>query len=178
MGAYLMLGGSTKEPKIVGSISEGEHAKWIPINSWSFSAMRPIVSGGGASQTKQMGEAQLSEISISKPVDVSSTYILQTLLNGESLDKMQIDMTSSDNSSAEKPGRTYFTIKGTVVRITNLSTSGSGDEGSVAYESFNLNCSALSWRFVPYDEANKPGTPVSIGFNLDKVVTLNEDLFK
>ena len=39
-------------------------------------------------------------------------------------------------SESDKTVFVYYTIKGTDVRITNYSTSGAGDEGSVASESF------------------------------------------
>jgi len=168
MGAYLMLGGTAAAPTIEGSSTESTHVNWIPINSWSFSAARPVVSGGGAEESRHRGEAEVGELAISKVIDKSSVYILQSLLKGDALDNIQIDMTTVE---AEKTVFVYYTIKGTVVRITNYSTSGAGDEGSVATESFNLNSTSLTWTYNYKDPTTKEATPSTVAFNLDTVVT-------
>jgi type VI secretion system secreted protein Hcp len=168
MGAYLLLGGTDKAPKIEGSSIESTHEKWIPINSWSFSAARPVVSDGGSEESRHRGEAQVGELSISKVIDKSSVYVLQALLQGDALDNIQIDMTSVES---DKTVFVYYTIKGTVVRITNYSTSGAGDEGAVASESFSLNCTSLTWTYNFKDPTTKEAKPSTVGFNLDTVVS-------
>ena len=84
------------------------------------------------------------------------------------LDNIQIDLTTVE---ADKTVFVYYTIKGTTVRITNYSTSGAGDEGSVATESFNLNCTSVTWTYNFKDPTTKQATPSTVGFNLDTVVT-------
>lgn len=168
MGAYLLLGGTDKAPTIKGSSTESTHADWIPINSWSLSAARPVVSTGGSEESRHRGEAEVSEISISKVIDKSSVYILQSLLRGDALDNIQIDLTSVE---ADNSVFVYYTIKGTTARITNFSNSGAGDEGSVATESFNLNCTSLTWTYNFKDPTLKKTVPSTAGFNLDTVVT-------
>ncbi len=167
MGAYLKLGGADK-PTIKGGSQESTHMDWININSWSISAARPVVSDGATEELRHRGEAQVGEISISKVVDMSSVYILQALLMGDVLDKIQIDMTTVEN---DKSVTIYYTIKGENARITNFSNSGAGDEGSLASESFSLNCTALTWTYNYKDPTSKKTTPSTAGFNLDKVVT-------
>ena len=71
MGAYLMLGGTGKTPTIAGSSTESKHDKWIPINSWSFSAARPVVSDGRVRRDRDIaGRPRLASISISKVIDI------------------------------------------------------------------------------------------------------------
>jgi type VI secretion system secreted protein Hcp len=168
MGAYLMLAQEGEKPTILGSSTESTHVDWIPINSWSFSAARPVVSDGGSEESRHRGEAQVGELSISKVIDKSSVYILQSLLKGEALANIQIDMTTVES---DKSVFVYYTIKGTTVRITNYSTSGAGDEGSVASESFSLNCTALTWTYTYRAPDTKEPKPSTVGFNLDTVVT-------
>ena len=119
-------------------------------------------------ESRHRGEAQVGELSISKVIDKSSVYILQTLLKGDALDNIQIDMTSVES---DKTVFVYYTIKGATVRITNYSTSGAGDEGAVASESFSLNCTSLTWTYQFKDPTTKQATPSTVGFNLDTVVT-------
>ncbi len=168
MGAYLMLGGTATAPTIQGSSTESTHTNWIPINSWSFTAARPVVSDGGSEESRHRGEAQVGEVAISKVIDKSSVYILQALLKGDALDNIQIDLTTVE---ADNTVFVYYTVKGTVVRITNFSTSGAGDEGSVATESFNLNSTSLTWTYNYKDPTTKTAVPSTVGFNLDTVVT-------
>lgn len=117
---------------------------------------------------RHRGEAQVGELAISKVIDKSSVYILQSLLKGDALDNIQIDMTTVE---ADNTVFVYYTVKGTVVRITNFSTSGAGEEGSVATESFNLNCTSVTWTYNYKDPTTKQSTPSTVGFNLDTVVT-------
>jgi type VI protein secretion system component Hcp len=174
MGAYLMLGGTKDKPEVEGSVTEGEHIKWIPISSFSFNAARGIVSIGGSHQTTHMAHADVSDISFSKPMDASSVGILQKLLSGLMFDNLQMDLTSTDNGQK----RTYFSMKGKYCRITSVSANGSGQEGSVATESFSVNVRSVSWAFYPLDAESKPGTPVVAGWNLDTVVTEAKELFE
>jgi type VI secretion system Hcp family effector len=167
MGAYLKLGGADK-PTIKGGSQESTHIDWININSWSFSAARPVVTDGATEEQRHRGEAQVGEISISKVIDKSSVYVLQALLTGDVLDKVQIDMTTVEK---DKSVTVYYSIKGENARITNHSTSGAGDEGSVASESFSINCTSLTWTYNYKDPTTQQTTPSTAGFNLDKVVT-------
>ncbi len=146
---------------------EETHKNWIQINSWSNSAARPVVSDGGSEESRHRGEAQVGEISISKAVDKASPYILQNLLQGVSLDKVQIDMTTAEGENKVK---VYYTIAMTNVRITNYSHSGAGDEGSLATESFSLNSTSFIWTYTEKDPTDKQDKPHSVGFNLDSVV--------
>ncbi len=133
MGAYLMLGGTAASPTIVGGVTESTHPQWIQINSWSISAARPVVSDQGSEESRHRGESQVGEISISKVIDKASVYILQNLLQGNSIDNAQIDMTTTEGDKAVK---VYFTLKMTNVRITNHSLSGAGDEGCAGFGEF------------------------------------------
>src|SRR5438128_2337224 len=141
MGAYLHIGGKDpkSEPTIKGGVTEATHKNWIAINSWSSSASRPIVSEGGSEKSRHRGEAEVSEIAVSKVIDKSSVYVLQSVLQGTSIDQVQLDMTTAEGDNQVF---TYYTITMTDVRITNYSISGAGDEGSLAQESFNLNCTS------------------------------------
>ena len=76
-----------------------------------------MVSDGGAEESRHRGEAQVGELSISKVIDKSSVYILQTLLKGEALENIQIDMTSVES---DKTVFVYYTIKGATVRNHEL----------------------------------------------------------
>jgi len=163
-----MLAETGTTPTIKGGSTESTHVDWIPINSWSFSAARPVVSDGGSEESRHRGEAQVGELAISKVIDKSSVYILQALLKGESMENIQIDLTTVES---DKTVFVYYTVKGTAVRITNYSTSGAGDEGSVATESFNLNCTSVTWTYNFKDPSTKQATPSTVGFNLDTVVT-------
>ena len=171
MGAYLMLGTGTDTaatPTIVGGVSESTHAKWIQINSWSISAARPVVSDQGTEESRHRGESQVGEISISKVIDKSTVYILQNLLQGVSIPNAQIDMTTTEGENAVK---VYFSLlMMTNVRITNHSLSGAGDEGSLASESFSLNPTSVTWKYIYKDPTDKQDKPSSVGYNLGTVV--------
>jgi type VI secretion system secreted protein Hcp len=168
VGAYLMLSTSGSSPTIQGSSTESTHTNWIPIESWNVSSTRPVVTQGGHEETRHRGEAEVGELTFAKVVDKSSVYLLQNLLEGTSIANMQLDMTTQESGTSVV---IYFTIKGTNVRITNHSFSGSGAEGSVALENFSLNATSLTWTYTYYDPENGSPTPSTVSFNLDTVVS-------
>ena len=130
-----------------------------------------MVSDQGSEESRHRGESQVGEISISKVIDKATVYILQNLLQGNSLDNAQIDMTTAEG---EKAVKIYFTLKMTNVRITNHSISGSGDEGSLASESFSLNPTSVTWTYnekVPTDDKD---TPHTVGYNVDAITVGGE----
>ncbi len=170
MGAYLMLGTGTDtsaKPTIVGGVTEDTHKDWIQINSWSISAARPVVSDQGSEESRHRGESQVGEISISKVIDKSTVYVLQNLLQGVSVKNAQIDMTTSEGEAKVK---VYFSLLMENVRITNHSLSGAGDEGSLASESFSLNSTSITWKYIWKDPTDKEDKPSSVGYNLGTVV--------
>jgi type VI secretion system secreted protein Hcp len=161
-----MLGGTDKAPKIQGGVTESTHKDWIQINSWSISAARPVISDQGMEESRHRGESQVGEVSISKVIDKSTVYVLQNLLQGVSIDKAQIDMTTSEGENAVK---VYFSLMLENVRITNHSISGAGDEGSLASESFSLNSTSVTWKYIWKDPTDKQDKPSSVAYNLDTV---------
>ena len=167
MGAYLMLGGTSAAPTVKGGVTEDTHKDWIQINSWSISAARPVVSDQGSEEGRHRGESQVGEISISKSIDKSTVYVLQDLLQGKSLDKAQIDMTTTEGDNKVK---VYFSLLMDNVRITNHSLSGAGDEGALASESFSLNSTAVTWKYIWKDPTDKQDKPSSVAYNLGSVV--------
>src|SRR5262249_16110080 len=148
-------------------VTESTHKDWIMINSWSVAASRPVVADGGSEESRHRGESQVTEVSVSKVMDKSSVYIIQNQLQGNSIDKAQIAMTTSEG---ETTVRVYFTLTMPNVRITNHSVSGAGDEGALASESFSLNSTAVEWKYIEKDPTDKKDVPHSTGFNLDTVV--------
>jgi len=167
MGAYLMLGGTDKSPTVKGGVTEETHKDWIQINSWSISAARPVVADQGSEESRHRGESQVGEISISKVIDKSTVYVIQELLKGTSLDKAQIDQTTSEGQDKIK---VYFSLNMENVRITNHSISGAGDEGALASESFSLNATSVTWKYIAQDPTDKKDVPHTAGYNLDTVV--------
>jgi type VI secretion system secreted protein Hcp len=166
MGAYLLLGGTAASPTIQGGVTESTHTNWIQINSWSISAARPVVSDQGSEESRHRGESQVGEISISKVIDKSTVYVLQNLLQGVSLDNAQIDMTTTEGDNSVK---VYFSLLMTNVRITNHSLSGAGDEGALASESFSLNPTSVTWKYIWNDPTDKQPKPSSVAYNLGTV---------
>jgi type VI protein secretion system component Hcp len=133
-----------------------------------MASTRPIVPQGGSEETRHRGEAEIGELTFAKVVDKSSVYLLQNLLEGTSIANMQLDMTTQESGASVV---IYFTIKGTNVRITNHSFTGSGAEGAVATENFSLNATSLTWTYTYYDPQDGSPTPSTVSFNLDTVVS-------
>lgn len=114
---------------------KGKYAKWIELTSAQIGAVRnaPGTAGGSGRSTS------ISEIAISKFLDTTSHRLYAEFLNGQGRN-VTIAFTKSDKDDP------YLKIEMENVLISNYSSSGKGDNGSVM-EMISLNFTKIL--FIP-----------------------------
>jgi type VI secretion system secreted protein Hcp len=152
MAVYLKYEG------IDGEVTQNDHVKWIEVNSFQFGIGRGISTPTGNAANRESSHASVSEVVVSKVMDSSSTKIFTESATGSTGKKVEIHFVSTGD-----PGLTYaqYTLEDTL--ISGYSLSSGGDRPT---ESISLNFTKIEFKMTPYDDKNKPGTPVTVSYNL------------
>ena len=143
---------------IKGEATQQDHKKWIDILSISWGAGRSINTVSGSAQNREASEPSLSEINIVKQFDASSPKLFTEACAGNQGKTVKIDLTTTGS-----PSVVFCTYTLTNALISSYSVSSSGDRPT---ESIGISYTKLEFKFTPYDDKNKAGTPTTVSYDL------------
>ena len=131
---------------------------WVEINSFSFGVGRGISSPVGGSEDREATAPSVSEITMSKPMDVSSVSWLEAALWGEGVD-VQIDFCKTDKDKLE----VYSTYILNQCMVSGYSLSSGGDRPT---ESLSLNFAKFTYTFIKMNSDGTPGDSPRTGYDI------------
>lgn len=143
---------------IDGEATHQDHQKWIDVSSFQFGVARHIATPSGATSNREASEPSVSEITISKMMDGASPKLFTESATGNVGKKAQIHLVTTGS-----PGNTYTEYTMTNALVSGYSVSTGGDR---PMESVSISFTKLEYKFIPYDEKNKAGTPVTVSYDL------------
>ncbi|BAF88589.1 MULTISPECIES: Hcp family type VI secretion system effector [Azorhizobium] len=143
---------------IDGEATQQDHKKWIDVLSLSWGVGRGISTVSGSGNNREASEPSISEVSIVKMFDASSPKLFTEACTGNTGKTVKIDLTTTGS-----PGATYCTYTLTNALISSYSVSSGGDRPT---ESISISFTKLEFKFTPYDDKNKAGTPVTVSYDL------------
>ena len=143
---------------IQGEATQQDHKKWIDVLSLSWGVGRGISTVAGSGNNREASEPSVSEVSIVKAFDAASPKLFTESCTGNVGKTVKIDLVSTGN-----PGVTYCTYTLTNALISSYSVSSGGDRPT---ESISISFTKLEFKFTPYDDKNKAGTPVTVSYDL------------
>lgn len=157
MAIYLKFG------KINGNVTEQDHKDWIAVSSLQFGIGRGISTPVGSSANREASTPSVSEVVITKEMDMSSTGLFLESLKGIKGEEVKINIVATGS-----PPRVFcsYTLTNTLVSGYSLSTG--GDRPS---ESLSLNFTKVEFKYIPSTAENKQATPVTVGFDLSTAKT-------
>ena len=143
---------------IDGEATHDKHQKWIDIGSLQFGLGRAISTPAGAAANREASEPSVSEVTVTKMLDSSSSKLFTESATGAAGNKVE-----KHHVSTGSPGNTYaeYTLTNALVSAYSISTG--GDRPS---ESISINFTKIEYKFIPYDSNNKAGTPVTVSYDL------------
>ncbi|MEO3389461.1 type VI secretion system tube protein Hcp [Mesorhizobium sp. CAU 1741] len=143
---------------IDGEATHDKHKKWIDVSSLQFGVGRGISTPSGSTANREASEPSISEVVVTKMLDASSSKLFVESCTGAAGKKVEIHLVSTGS-----PGNTYveYTLHNALISGYSLSTG--GDRPS---ESISINFTKIEYKHIPYDEANKAGTPVTVSYDL------------
>jgi type VI secretion system secreted protein Hcp len=152
---YLQIDG------IKGESADSNHAGWIECTSvnWSIHQPKSATASTGGGHTAE--RAELSEISISKLVDLSSPILAQTCACGKTIPKAKLEFQRADGGG--KPIK-YLEVELENVLIGHIAPS--FGEGALPMESIGLKFSKVKWKYTQQKIAGGASGNTSGGWDL------------
>lgn len=134
-----------KYGSIKGETTQVTHKDWIEINSMQFGVGRGISSGVGGGSKREATAPSVSEITLTKTMDICSNLILKEALGGKAVD-VKIEVTQTDNSGKHVA---YLKYVLTNTLISGYSLSSGGDRPS---ESLSLSFTKIDSEYLNIDD--------------------------
>lgn len=143
---------------IDGEVTEGEHEKWIELNSFQFGVGRGMSSPTGNAANREASQASVSEVVITKLMDESSSKLFTESVVGETGKTVKLDFVATGN-----PSTTFaaYTLENTLV--SGYSLSSGGDRPS---ESITLNFTKVEFVVTPHGSKNEKESPFRVNYDL------------
>jgi type VI secretion system secreted protein Hcp len=157
MAIYMKYG------SIKGAVTTEGFKDWIELHSFQWGAGRGIGTAARGSTSREHSEPNLSEVTVTKSMDVSSPKLFLESVAGELNNKVTIKFTTTTKNKVE----TFLTydLENTGVSAYNLSSG-----GDMPTESISLNYTKISNTFIGMDPATK-GNPETVGYDLTQMKT-------
>jgi type VI secretion system secreted protein Hcp len=152
MGIYMDFDG------IKGEATQQDHKKWIDVLSLSWGTGRGISTTAGSAQNREASEPTLSDVTIVKQFDAASPKLFTEACAGNQGKTVKIDITTTGS-----PSVTFCTYTLSNALISSYSVSTSGDRPT---ESVSISYTKMEFKFTPYDDKNKAGTPTTVSYDL------------
>jgi len=124
---------------ITGDVTENKHTGWVDVDSFSLGIGRSINTPVGSTAKREVASPSVSEIQISKKLDISSYRWLEESLYGQKDGNLE----------------TYATYIFTNCLVSSYSVAGGGG-GST--ESVSINFTKLEFSYVPREGENVAST--------------------
>ncbi|UVW27773.1 type VI secretion system tube protein Hcp [Massilia sp. H6] len=134
---YLQLDG------IKGESADSTHLEWIECTSVHWSITQPKSATASTAGGHTAERAELSEISLSKLVDLASPILAQLCATGKTLPIAKLEMMRADGNGA--PVKSYE-VELENVLIAHIAPSFSG--GGFPSESLGLKFSKVRWKYT------------------------------
>lgn len=130
---------------IKGETTQLTHKDWIEVNSFQFGVGRGISSGVGGGSKREATAPSVSEIVVTKSMDIASPLLLKDAIGGKAV-TAKIELTQTDNSGKHVSFQKYIL---TNTLISGYSLSSGGDRPS---ESLSLNFTKIDSEYLDIDD--------------------------
>jgi type VI secretion system secreted protein Hcp len=134
---YLQLDG------IKGESADSQHQGWIECAAINWSITQPKSATASTAGGHTAERAELSEITISKLVDLASPMLAQVCACGKTIPKAKIEMQRADGNG--QPIK-YFEVELENVLIAHIAPAFNGAD--IASEHIGLKFSKVRWKYT------------------------------
>jgi type VI secretion system secreted protein Hcp len=131
---------------------------WVEVNSFQWGLGRGISSPTGGSADREASAPSVSEITVSKPMDISSYRWMEEGLIGEGV-AVQIDFCKTDKGKLE----VYATYSLENGMVSGYSVSSGGDRPS---ETISINFTKVIYSFTGMNDKNEATTSPKTGYDI------------
>lgn len=143
---------------IDGEATHESHKKWLDVASIQWGVGRGISTPAGSTANREASEPSVSEVTLTKLMDASSPKFFTEACVGAVGKKVVIHLVTTGS-----PGNTYAEYALTNALVSAYSMSSGGDRPS---ESISISFTKMEFKFIPYDDKNKAGTPIAVSYDI------------
>jgi type VI secretion system secreted protein Hcp len=158
MSIYMKYG------SINGPITTEGYSKWIELATFHFGVGRHIASAQRTSEAREASEPTLSEITVSKNMDVASPKLFAEGVASDLTNKVTIKFTTTKVKTVTD----FLSYELTDVGVSNYSVS-AGAEG-IPIETLTLNFTKIQMKFTSMGPGVS-GSPETVGYDLTQMKT-------
>jgi len=148
---------------IQGDVTSKGHEGWIMLDSFQWGIGRGITTSQGSAENRTATGASVSEITVLKHLDNSSTGLVQDLFQGNLNTTVQIDFTEV------KENNVYYSVTLTNTGIAGWSTSSGGSDRPSESLSLNFTKIAITNTVKDATGVSKP-TTITYDVGLESLV--------
>lgn len=152
MPIYLQIDG------IHGDATHERHKNWMDIEALHWDVSRIVNTSAGSAANREASEPTISEVTLTKTSDSSSTKLFQEACTGRTGKSAAINLVTTGS-----PGETYIVFSLTNTIISSYSIDTSGDR---PVETIKLNFTEIEVKYTPYDENQTPLSPMIASYDL------------
>lgn len=145
---------------IKGNVTADGYADWIRLDSMQFGIGRGISMEAGHMSNREATRPSISEVTVSKMMDASSSGMFKESVTGSEGVKVFIDVVKTGSDKIEK----FVTYELEDVLVSSYSVS-AGDGGAPG-ESISLSFAKITMSYTAGGKDNKGGTPARVGYDL------------
>lgn len=136
---------------IKGDVTEEKHKQWVDIGSFQLGVGRAINSPIGSTAKREVSTPSVSDITVSKRMDISSYRWLEESLYGQKAVTCTVHFTrTGTDGNTEVFAEFIFTN----CLVSNYSTSSGGSD---ATESIGINFTKMEYKYTDRDAVNAAG---------------------
>jgi len=155
MAIYMKFG------SIDGPITTKGFEKWIELSSFQWGVGRGIGSAARSDTGRESSEPSISEISVTKTMDIASNKLFQDAVGGD----LSADVTLKFTATTKDTVTTFLTYVLSNTGISGYSLSSGGDNPS---ESLSLNFTKVMITYSGLDPKTQ-AKPDTVGYDLTKM---------
>jgi type VI secretion system secreted protein Hcp len=159
MAVYMKVDG------IDGDVSARGHDNWIQVDNLQFDVSRNVTNTAGKLYDRILSQPNFTEITLSKKVDKASSYLLQYACSTKAIDRVEIDVCTTDQ---ELSPYVKYTLEKVIIAEMRHETF----SGTTPFEKLRLNFTRLELNYQGRDDANRPRGPLVSGYNLETLEVL------
>ena len=146
-----------------GEATQEEHKNWMDIQSMHWNVSRNMNTQAGSTANREASEPQVSEITLTKITDKSSTKLFQQGCTGNKGMNAVIHLVTTGS-----PGQTYVEYKLYNTLVSGYTVGSGGDRPA---ETLVLNFTKMDVKYTPYGQDNTAGSPTIASYDLSTTKT-------
>jgi len=166
MAIYMQINGMN------GNVTAKGHEQWIQLKSIDFNVQRNLSSEPGRLADRESTRPTVSQFTITKKMDQTTPLLFSESCVGQAKPEIKIDICQS---GSQLTPYMQYTLSNVIVSGYQVGTpETTPDQAGSEYpvETVTLSFDKIEMKYTPFDEQNKPQSPIPAGYDLKQATAV------